>query len=310
MGKQNFNLESLFERQLGDRHDVLFWEDLWVGETQLKFLFPCLFRLETVKEASIKDRVEFSNSTWSYTWCWTRNLTGRLHGELIQLKELVEYEAKIGYGECSWKCKTGAGNEYKSKFVTEKINELTTQNDNSRKATLRNNLLPQKIRIFIWRTMRKRIPTRVELDKRGVDLDTMLCPMCNDTIETVEHAILECKFAKEIWEGIFKWWGTNAPSNLNIESSFKGNGIGGISGQNKNVWQAIEWVTGYFIWKNRNNKVFGKDAWGTSKIINEIQIKTHEWINNRSGKIYLEWHQWLLQPSSMNFPNINNHDPG
>ncbi|XP_071688385.1 uncharacterized protein [Rutidosis leptorrhynchoides] len=247
MSKQNFNLESLFERQLGDGHDLLFWEDLWIGETQLKFLFPRLFRLETVKDVSIMDRVEFSNNAWSYTWCWVRNLIGRLHGELIQLKALTKSEAKLGNGKCTWKCKTSGKNEYNSKIVTEKINELMTQSDNSNNATLRNSLLPQKIEIFIWRTKRKRIPTRVELDKMGVDLDTMLCPMCNDTIETVDHAILECKFAKEIWEGIFKWRGTNAPSNLNIESTFKGIEIGGLSGQGKKVWQAIEWMTGYFI---------------------------------------------------------------
>ncbi|XP_071696404.1 uncharacterized protein [Rutidosis leptorrhynchoides] len=137
--------------------------------------------------------------------------------------------------------------------------------------TLRNKSIPQKVSLFIWRTRLKRIPVRVELDKRGVDLDSVLCPLCSDAPESVEHAMFSC--AKELWNTVI-------------------------------------WVSGYFIWKNRNQKVFAKDSWGAPKILNEIQVKTYEWINNRSKRFNLTWHEWLTNPQVSASHQHTCFDPG
>ncbi|XP_071705377.1 uncharacterized protein [Rutidosis leptorrhynchoides] len=39
---------------------------------------------------------------------------------------------------------------------------------------LKNNLVPSKVSIFIWRALKRRLPVRTELDKRGIDLDSAL----------------------------------------------------------------------------------------------------------------------------------------
>ncbi|GJS86409.1 RNA-directed DNA polymerase, eukaryota [Tanacetum coccineum] len=42
------------------------------------------------------------------------------------------------------------------------------------------------------------VPTRVNLDKRGIDLDSVRCPLCNDDIETKDHVFALCSIAKEV----------------------------------------------------------------------------------------------------------------
>ncbi|XP_071708515.1 uncharacterized protein [Rutidosis leptorrhynchoides] len=55
------------------------------------------------------------------------------------------------------------------------------------------------------------IPTRAELDKRNIDLDSLLCPLCNNHIETIEHIIFHCPTTTNIWLAILKWW--NLPNS-------------------------------------------------------------------------------------------------
>ncbi|GJU73340.1 RNA-directed DNA polymerase, eukaryota, reverse transcriptase zinc-binding domain protein [Tanacetum coccineum] len=42
-------------------------------------------------------------------------------------------------------------------------------------------------------------PTRLNLDKRGIDLDSVLCPICNDNSESEDHIFVECCIAKSTW---------------------------------------------------------------------------------------------------------------
>ncbi|XP_071739150.1 uncharacterized protein [Rutidosis leptorrhynchoides] len=161
--------------------------------------------------------------------------------------------------------------------------------------------------------MKNRLPTRVELVKRGINIESSLCPLCGIANETVEHTLLACSHASSVWEGIFKWWDPNAKYILGPNNIFRGSSLMGSPNHSTNhstkIWQAIEWVTGYFIWKNRNTKLFTNDNWATPKIINEIQTKSFEWIKNCSNMVQIEWHQWLLHPNNLNFPLLNTRDP-
>lgn len=78
--------------------------------------------------------------------------------------------------------------------------------DNASVETLRNNLIPKKVGGFMWRALKGTIPVRVELDKSGIDLDSILCPVCGDEIETVNHILFSCNLARSVWESTFSWW--------------------------------------------------------------------------------------------------------
>ncbi|GJW87974.1 thaumatin-like protein 1 [Tanacetum coccineum] len=54
-----------------------------------------------------------------------------------------------------------------------------------------NNILPSKVNISSWRNHR-RLPTRLNLDKCGIDDDSVLCPICNDNPDI----FVECCIAK------------------------------------------------------------------------------------------------------------------
>ena len=68
------------------------------------------------------------------------------------------------------------------------------------------NAITKKMNIFAWRARLGRLPTRVELDKRGIDLDSILCARCGNEVESIDHALFRCEPVNKLWSLIGKWW--------------------------------------------------------------------------------------------------------
>ncbi|GKC67468.1 reverse transcriptase domain, reverse transcriptase zinc-binding domain protein [Tanacetum coccineum] len=88
-----------------------------------------------------------------------------------------------------------------------------------------------------------RLPVRVELDKRGVDLDSVLCPCCNDMVETCAHSLITCDLARSVWEKSFNWWKVGGVNAFSIDEFFSSNGNVNVPIFLASVWQAVIWAT-------------------------------------------------------------------
>ena len=58
-GWRLFSSHTKFD--LIDGSKVRFWDDLWCGEMSLKEAFPILYKIASVKDASMADNMDFSN---------------------------------------------------------------------------------------------------------------------------------------------------------------------------------------------------------------------------------------------------------
>ncbi|GJV70260.1 RNA-directed DNA polymerase, eukaryota [Tanacetum coccineum] len=70
---------------------------------------------------------------------------------------------------------------------------------NAHYATRWNRFLPKKVNIFIWRVLRDRLPTRWNLSWRGIDMDSLSCPTCDVSVETIDHILWFCSLATAVW---------------------------------------------------------------------------------------------------------------
>ena len=160
-----------------------------------------------------------------------------------------------------------------------------------------NKLVPKKVNIFVWRALKGRLPVRKELDKSGIDLDSLLCPSCNNAVESCAHCLVTCDLAMSVWDKIFSWWKMGRVNAFSIDDFFSSIGNVNVPNSISRVWQAVIWSSGYFIWKERNARVFGNKMASTNKIVQDIQLKSYEWIVRRSKKYKaIEWQKWLFDP--------------
>ncbi|XP_071698997.1 uncharacterized protein [Rutidosis leptorrhynchoides] len=168
---------------------------------------------------------------------------------------------------------------------------------NNAKETMRNKLVPKKVELFIWRASKKKISVRVELDKRGIDLHSVWCPLCDDDLESVDHSLILCKRVIDIWKRVYNWSDRGNFSTSSLEDLFSINQLNQGSKQGNLVWQAIRWTCAYLVWKNRNSLIFQNKAWNSPVALNEIQVKSFEWISNRAKGGKFDWQTWITNPS-------------
>ncbi|GJV26547.1 RNA-directed DNA polymerase, eukaryota, reverse transcriptase zinc-binding domain protein [Tanacetum coccineum] len=101
-----------------------------------------------------------------------------------------------------WRWKFNEDGGFAVKELTRLVEERTLDVENAREDTSWLNLVPRKVNIFVWRALKRRLPVREELDKRGIDLDTVLCPCCDSVVESCEHSLVMCSMAMGVWEKV------------------------------------------------------------------------------------------------------------
>ncbi|XP_071728387.1 uncharacterized protein [Rutidosis leptorrhynchoides] len=251
-------------------------------------------------------QVEFSN-------CFRRSIhdggsTSFWHDHWISIDKLsnlfprlyrLESNADVtGDGPDRWVWTLDSDGLFRVKSLASSVDTRLLGSNGSSLCTIHNNIIPKKIEIFAWQTLKKRLPVHLELDKRGIDLDSVRCPLCDDDLESVEHSIIFCKHALDIWDRVYKWWNMGSFSSFSIQEVLGDDSASYTSKFGMKVWLAVRWISAYLIWKNRNNKVFRGSNWTVPVAFNEIQIRSFEWISTRSKDRKLDWLVWISNPSS------------
>ncbi|GKE37908.1 RNA-directed DNA polymerase, eukaryota, reverse transcriptase zinc-binding domain protein, partial [Tanacetum coccineum] len=150
------------------------WRDiLRIGEEidrlGLEFTSTCRDRS---KEDSVRDKGSWVNGLWcwEWEWDWGRNIRGKACNDLeVLVSALQNVTVSNNYGHMEW---------------------------SSRNALEQ----PKKVNIFVWRALKGRRPVREELDKRRIDLDSVLCLSCTNAIESCAHCLVTCDLAMRVWD--------------------------------------------------------------------------------------------------------------
>ncbi|GJY83418.1 reverse transcriptase domain, reverse transcriptase zinc-binding domain protein [Tanacetum coccineum] len=121
------------------------------------------------------------------------NLDRRPEGRVAEKGRWVEGKYAVKFNE---------DGGFAVKELTRLVEERTLDEENAREDTSWLNLVPKKVNIFVWRALKKRLPVREELHKRGIDLDTVLCPCCDSVVESCEHSLVMCSMAMGVWEKV------------------------------------------------------------------------------------------------------------
>nr|GEV86550.1 putative RNA-directed DNA polymerase, eukaryota, reverse transcriptase zinc-binding domain protein [Tanacetum cinerariifolium] len=94
---------------------------------------------------------------------------------------------------------------FKVKELSRLIEEKTLRVENGAQEMIWNKLVPKKVNIFVWRALKGRLLVREELDKRGIDLDSVLCLICTNAVESCAHSLVTCDLPMSVWEDGGRW---------------------------------------------------------------------------------------------------------
>lgn len=74
---------------------------------------------------------------------------------------------------------------------------------------------PMRFNFFVWLVLRNRCWSSDRLAKRGLPHQPS-CHLCNQCDETIQHLLLRCVYAREVWFGVLHWLGVGrlTPSSI------------------------------------------------------------------------------------------------
>ncbi|PWA74178.1 reverse transcriptase zinc-binding domain-containing protein [Artemisia annua] len=139
----------------------------------------------------------------------------------------------------------------------------------------------------------KRFPVRATLDDIGIDLHTLLCPSCNDIMESLDHCFVLCPKVQLVWKQVFEWWGLENVGVFSVQDVLTLPGINSFNNINIERWKAVIWSTLCIIWSNMNQMIFRRNGSMIPDLFKEVQLRTFEWISARSKKEDVKREEWF-----------------
>ncbi|GJZ84482.1 RNA-directed DNA polymerase, eukaryota, reverse transcriptase zinc-binding domain protein [Tanacetum coccineum] len=189
---------SSFVGEVGNGNDIRFWVDTWVGGVRLCDRFLRLYHLDRSKEGRVAEKGKWVDNVWCWELGWVRNLRGRVCNDFEDLQALLQNVVIKFDCKDHWRWAFQENGVFTVKDLTKLVEEKTLSVASGADATIWNKWVPKKVNIFVWRALQGRLLVREELDKRGIDLDSLLCPSCGDMVESCSHCLFMCNFARSV----------------------------------------------------------------------------------------------------------------
>lgn len=122
---------------------------------------------------------------------------------------------------------------------------------------------PPKIQNFLWHVCRGCLPTRAQLQSKGVECPVN-CVSCNAMVEDLAHVFFHCPFAVQTWQvaGLWHTVMTEIQQSISAEAAIFSL-LQTLHNELQQRFAAVLWS----LWKHRNNKLWQNENETAAQVI-------------------------------------------
>ncbi|GJR25093.1 RNA-directed DNA polymerase, eukaryota [Tanacetum coccineum] len=254
-----------------------FWNDCWIDDSIFKHLFPRLFALETIKDISVayKFRVLITCS-------FRRPVRGGLEAQqLDHLMGLIE-STLLSNSEDRWVWDLNGDGVFRVKDVRNLLDETFLPKADTPTRWIKS--IPIKVNVFVWKALQDRLPTRSNLVRRNILIDSLSCPICDGEPEDSSHLFFRCCLARDVTRLVCRWWDLDFHSfnsYTDWQGWFKQLRLGAKS---KEVLEDVFYVSWWSLWNFRNHLLFADSNPRKDAIFDEIVLRSFNWCLARGNR--------------------------
>ncbi|GJX52197.1 RNA-directed DNA polymerase, eukaryota, reverse transcriptase zinc-binding domain protein [Tanacetum coccineum] len=196
---KGIHLNNFMQKKLGNGADTYFWEDLWHGDMVLKQRYPRLYALEVKKTVDVASKLSQENLTWSF------RRAPRSGVEQDQLTDLTTYVEGVVLGVTPdrWYWTLDGSGEFSVASARKVIDDNRFPEVSTQTRWIK--AVPIKVNIHAWKVRMDCLPTRLNISRRGIDIPSILCPVCGSVTESSSHLFFDCLVAKDNFRKICRW---------------------------------------------------------------------------------------------------------
>ncbi|GKB79882.1 RNA-directed DNA polymerase, eukaryota, partial [Tanacetum coccineum] len=126
-----------------------------------------------------------------------------------------------------------------------------------------------------------RLPSKLNLLRRGVQVDNLMCPICNSVQEDISHVLFTCEVAAAITRLVCRWWDVDRESfssYMDWLSWFKNIRLGS---KIKSLLEGVFYTAWWALWNFRNHEIFASKKPRKEVIFDDIVACSFSWISSR-----------------------------
>jgi hypothetical protein len=158
--------------------------------------------------------------------------------------------------------------------------------------------VPLKVSIVAWRLLKDRLPTRINLARRGiVQAEGAVCVAGCGIEESAAHVFIHCNMLGSLWQHIRAWIGVEGVDPSSITDHFiQFIHYTGPSKARRSFLQLL-WLLGiWIIWSERNNRVFNNVETPIVQLLDKVKFHSLWWMKANNAKFVYGLQRWWSDP--------------
>ena len=240
--KHGIGLASCTNKKLGNGASTSFWVEIWRGDVEFKQLYPRLYTLEVCKNVNVASKL----SQISLDSSFRRAPRGGVEqSQFAALLENLEGVSLFNMRD-RWVWSLEGSGEFSVASVMKLIDDNSLPEVSSKSSWIKH----------AWKVRLDCLPTRFNISHRGMAMDSILCSLCENAVESTRHIFLACHIAREIFSKITCWWDVRYTKVSTYEEWLDWILNIGLSDKYKKLLEGFCYMMWWHIWSFRNKIIF------------------------------------------------------
>lgn len=142
---------------------------------------------------------------------------------------------------------------------------------------------------FVWRARLGKIPSALELIKKGVHINSLNCQTWGNNTKCSNHLLVSCLMAEQVINTILNWCGLTIQRFESVMEIVTFACKQGKNRKKQKVLCSIIFCVLWCIWRARNELVYKGIKTSSTAIVDIVKSMVFVWLKHKSSKGSLDW---------------------
>ncbi|GKA78092.1 RNA-directed DNA polymerase, eukaryota [Tanacetum coccineum] len=287
---KDVDLLSFMNKKVGNGLELIFWEEVWRGDKKFKSRFPRVYALEFDKKITVATKLNHNDVGFSL------RRSPRDGVEMEQFSSLNAFLEGTVLSDSNdrWSWSLVGSGEFSVASARKYIDEHRLGGSSHKTRWIK--VVPIKINILAWKIRYDFLPTRLNLSRRGIEIQSIICPSCNKEVESSNHIFFASSLVRNICQKFATWWELPYVESDSYDEWLDWLISLRMSSRNKNMLEGIFYVLWWLVWNHRNKSLFDTKNPSTAIIFDVLVSRSFFWCRYRSNAKFSRI-EWMKNPN-------------
>ncbi|GJW11559.1 RNA-directed DNA polymerase, eukaryota, reverse transcriptase zinc-binding domain protein [Tanacetum coccineum] len=268
--------------KLGNGQITSFWEDMWSEGGTLKNWYTRIYALESSKSITVGMKVAQPSLAFSFR----RAPRGGVEQE--QFDEIVALVNDVILAPISdrWTWTLESSGDFFVASVRKLIDDKSIPAVDFKTRWIK--YVSIKVNVHAWKVKSNSLPTRFNISRRGIYIDSIMCAICDKGAETSSHLFFSCCMVRQVVRLITRWWDVPYMEFESYDGWLAWLVNLRLPYKNKMMLEGVFYVMWWHLWTFRNKTIFEAKAPAKALFFDDVV-----WVHDKMGtQAYVSQPDW------------------